>query len=156
MSNEISIIISLSLIIFGSPLLSKFLRIPTIPIEIILGSIAVSLGFIADNHIFDLVAELGFLYLMFLAGLEINLQKLFKVPVRIIQKAFLYTMILYLLSAILAYYFNLANIFIVTLPLISIGLLAALKRNMAKLLGYNLLLQLDLLVRWYQLWCLQL
>ena len=70
MSNEISIIISLSLIIFSSPLLSKFLRIPTIPIEIILGSIAVSLGFISKNHIFDLVAELGFLYLMFLAGLE--------------------------------------------------------------------------------------
>ena len=79
MSNEIAIIITLSLIIFSSPLLSKVLRIPTILIEIILGSLVASVGFISSEYIFELVAELGFLYLMFLAGLEINLQELFKI-----------------------------------------------------------------------------
>jgi len=129
MSSSILIIITLSLIIFSSPLLSKLLRIPTIPIEIIMGSIAVSLGLISSNYIFNLVAELGFLYLMFLAGLEINLKALFKVPVSIIKKAFMYTLLLYVLSIILALYLDLSNIFIVTLPLISIGLLAALKKE---------------------------
>ena len=129
MNNEISIIIILSIIIFSSPLLAKFLRIPTIPIEIILGSIAVSLGFISQNHIFDLVAELGFLYLMFLAGLEINLKEVFKVSSHIIKRAFLYTFLLYILSAFIAFYLDLAKIFIVTLPLISIGLLATLKKE---------------------------
>jgi len=79
MSNEIAIIITLSLIIFSSPLLSKLTRIPTIPIEIFLGSLAVSTMIISENHIFTLVAELGFLYLMFLAGLEVDLKKLLKV-----------------------------------------------------------------------------
>jgi Kef-type K+ transport system membrane component KefB len=129
MANEISIIIVLSLIIFNSPLLSKILKIPTIPIEIILGSIAVSLGIISENYIFNLVAELGFLYLMFLAGLEINLKSVFKVPLYLIKKAFLYTIILYLLSSIITYYFGLSKIFLVTLPLISIGLLASLKKE---------------------------
>ncbi len=129
MSNEISIIITLSMIIFSSPLLSKALRIPTIPIEIILGSIAVSLGFITENHIFDLVAELGFLYLMFLAGLEINLKAVFKVSSQIIKKAFIYTLLLYVLATTLTLYFDLSKIFIVTLPLISIGLLASLKKE---------------------------
>jgi len=117
------------MIIFSSPLLSKALRIPTIPIEIILGSIAVSLGFITENHIFDLVAELGFLYLMFLAGLEINLKAVFKVSSQIIKKAFIYTLLLYVLATTLTLYFDLSKIFIVTLPLISIGLLASLKKE---------------------------
>jgi len=129
MTNEVSIIITVSMIIFGSPLLAKLLRIPTIPIEIILGSIAVSLGLISDNHIFDLVAELGFLYLMFLAGLEINLKAVFKVSSHIIKKAFLYTLLLYVLSIVVTFYFELAKIFVVTLPLISIGLLASLKKE---------------------------
>jgi Kef-type K+ transport system membrane component KefB len=129
MRNEISIIITLSLIIFSSPLIAKAIKIPTIPIEIILGSIAVSLGFISDNNIFDLVAELGFLYLMFLAGLEIDLKKILKLPKDIIKKAFLYTLLLFILSILLTFYFNLAKIFIVTLPLISIGLLAILKKE---------------------------
>ncbi len=129
MENEISIIIILSLILFSSPLISKFTKIPTIPIEIILGSIAVSLGFMSKNHIFDLVAELGFLYLMFLAGIEIDFKKIFKVSSHIIKKAFLYTLLLYVLSCGIAIYFDLAKIFIVTLPLISIGLLASLKKE---------------------------
>ncbi len=129
MNNEISIIVTISLIIFSSPLIAKFIKIPTIPIEIMLGSIAVSLGYITENHIFDLVAELGFLYLMFLAGLEIDLKKVFKVSSHIMKKAFLYTLLLYILSAIIAFYLDLANIFIVTLPLISIGLLATLKKE---------------------------
>lgn len=145
MSNEISIIISLSLIIFGSPLLSKFLRIPTIPIEIILGSIAVSLGFIADNHIFDLVAELGFLYLMFLAGLEINLKELFKVSSHLIQKAFLYTLLLYVISFLFTFYFDLSKIFIVTLPLISIGLLASLKKEYGDVRWLNIAITVGLI-----------
>ncbi len=145
MGNEISIIVTLSMIIFASPLLSKFLKIPTIPIEIILGSIAVSLGFISDNHIFDLVAELGFLYLMFLAGLEINLKAVFKVSPNIMKKAFLYTILLYILAVILTFYFSLAKIFVVTLPLISIGLLASLKKEYGDVAWLNLAITVGLI-----------
>ncbi|HIP55510.1 MAG TPA: cation:proton antiporter [Arcobacter sp.] len=129
MTNEVAIILTLSAIIFTSPLLSRLTRIPTIPIEIILGSIIVSLEIIQKNHIFTLVAELGFLYLMFLAGLEVDLKKLFKVSPIILKKGLLYTSLLYFISTIFCLYFDLAKIFIVTLPLISIGLLAALKKE---------------------------
>ena len=129
MDNEISIIVVISLIIFSSPLISKFARIPIIPIEIILGSIAATLGFISINHTFDIVAELGFLYLMFLAGLEVDLKKLFKVSPLLIKKGLLYTTFLYIFSIGFTMIFNLSNIFIVTLPLISIGLLASLKKQ---------------------------
>ncbi|MEA2050919.1 MAG: cation:proton antiporter [Campylobacterota bacterium] len=129
MSNEISIIVVVSLIIFASPLISKLIKIPIIPIEIFLGSAAISFGIIHENHTFHLVAELGFLYLMFLAGLEVDLKKLVKISPDLFKKGLLYSSLLYVLAAFLTWCFNLSNIFIVTLPLISIGLLAVLKKE---------------------------
>lgn len=129
MTNEVSIIITLSAIIFASPLISKITRIPTIPVEIILGSVAVSLSIIEKNHLFTLVAELGFLYLMFLAGLEVDLKQLLKISPSILKRGLIYATLLYLFSAIFSWGFNLSKIFIVTLPLISIGLLAVLKKE---------------------------
>lgn len=129
MSNEVSIIITLSLIIFSSPLLSKITKIPTIPIEIFLGSIAVTIGMIQENYIFTLVAELGFLYLMFLAGLEVDLKRLLKISPALLKKGLIYSTLLYVFAAIFTWSFSLSNIFLVTLPLISIGLLAVLKKE---------------------------
>ncbi len=129
MLEEILIIVSISFIIFISPLISKILRVPTITMEILLGSVAAYFAFIVDNHIFHLVAEVGFLYLMFLAGLEVDLKKLVNIPSTLLKKSIWYNIILYSLSAIIAFYFNLSSIFIVILPLISIGLLAALKKE---------------------------
>ncbi|MDC0933905.1 cation:proton antiporter [Arcobacteraceae bacterium] len=138
MSNEISIIITLSIIIFSSPLLSKITRIPTIPIEIILGSVAVSIGMIQENYIFTLVAELGFLYLMFLAGLEVDLKRLLKVSPALLKKGLIYSALLYAFAAVFTLSFSLSNIFIVTLPLISIGLLAVLKKEYGDVPWLNL------------------
>lgn len=129
MSEEVLIIISVSLIIFSSPLLSKFLRLPTITIEIMLGAIATYFLFIVEHPILELVAELGFLYLMFLAGLEVDLKKLVNIPSSLLKKSLIYNIILFSSSAAITTYFDLSNIFIVILPLISIGLLAALKKE---------------------------
>jgi Kef-type K+ transport system membrane component KefB len=138
MSNEISIIITLSIIIFSSPLLSKITRVPTIPIEIILGSVAVSIGMIQENYIFTLVAELGFLYLMFLAGLEVDLKRLLKVSPSLLKKGLIYSALLYAFAAVFTFTFSLSTIFIVTLPLISIGLLAVLKKEYGDVAWLNL------------------
>lgn len=129
MSEEILIIISISLIIFSSPLISKLLRVPTIAVEIILGALAAYFAFIVDHAILHLVAELGFLYLMFLAGLEVDLKKLVNISPSLLKKSLIYNIILFSLSTIISVYFGLGNIFIVILPLISIGLLAALKKE---------------------------
>ena len=86
MDSNITLILTLSLVLVFSPYISNFLRLPTAPIEIIMGSILGALGFIAvggsadGNSYFDLMAEVGFLYLMFLAGLEVNLKSIGKNP----------------------------------------------------------------------------
>ena len=129
MSEEILIIITISLIIFSSPLISKLLKVPTITVEIGLGAIAAYFAFIVEHAILHLVAELGFLYLMFLAGLEVDLKKLVNISPSILKKSLIYNVILFSLSTIISLYFDLGNIFIVILPLISIGLLAALKKE---------------------------
>ena len=129
MSEEILIIISLSLIIFTSPLIGKFLKLPTIPVEIMLGAIAAYFAFISEHAILHLVAELGFLYLMFLAGLEVDLKKILNITPTLLRKSIFYNVILFSLSTLIALYFDLGKIFIVVLPLISIGILAALKKE---------------------------
>ncbi len=129
MTEEILIIITISIIIFISPLVSKFTKIPTVPVEIILGAIAVYFSLIVEHTILELVAELGFLYLMFLAGLEVDLKRIINSDSSILKKSLLYNAVLFSLSIFITWYFDLSKIFIVTLPLISIGILATLKKE---------------------------
>ena len=129
MTEEILIVISISIIIFISPLVSKFTKLPTVPVEIVLGALAVYFSFIVEHSILELVAELGFLYLMFLAGLEVDLKKIVNSDPLILNKSLLYNGVLFSLSILFTWYFDLSKIFIVTLPLISIGMLAALKKE---------------------------
>ncbi|GGD41493.1 sodium:proton antiporter [Malaciobacter pacificus] len=129
MSEEILIIISISLIIFTSPLISKLTKLPTIPVEIMMGAVAAYFALISDHAILHLVAELGFLYLMFLAGLEIDLKKLLSISPTMLKKSLLYNVVLFASSIFITFYFDLGKIFIVILPLISIGVLAALKKE---------------------------
>ena len=145
MSNEISIIITLSLIIVISPLLSKIIKIPIIPIEIFLGSVAISLHIIEQNYIFTLVSELGFLYLMFLAGLEVDLKRLLKVSPDLLKKGLIYATLLYAFAAFFTLSLGLSKIFIVTLPLISIGLLAVLKKEYGDVAWLNLAITVGLI-----------
>jgi len=128
-ASDISIIISISLIIFASPLISKFIRIPTVPVEIILGALAVYFTFMSEHAIFDLVAEVGFLYLMFLAGLEVDLKRLVNISSSVLKRSLLYLLVIYSLATAGTYYLELSKIFIVILPLISIGLIASLKKE---------------------------
>jgi len=132
MSDNVILITSVSLIIVFSPFFAKLVRLPTTPLEIVLGSIFAYFGFLHDEHLFKIVAEFGFLYLMFIAGTEINLRSFFKIPISTIKNVFLYLFILYSLSILFSIYFNLSNIFIVLLPLISIGLVATLSKEYGK------------------------
>lgn len=132
MSDNTVLIITISLIIIFSPFIAKFLRLPTTPIEIILGSLLGYVGFLHDEHLFDLVAEFGFLYLMFIAGTEINLKNVLKTPSHIMKKAFVYLVLLYAFSIAFSMQFDLGKIFMVLLPLISVGLVATLSKEYGK------------------------
>ena len=134
MSGEISIILTLSLLIWVSPFLAKLIRLPTTPVEILLGSLAGGLGLFGSspNHIFELVAEFGFLYLMFVAGLEVNVRRLLRTDRHVMRMGYLYLALLYALSVLAAYQLGLGLVFMVIFPLISVGLIATLSKEYGK------------------------
>ena len=129
---NITLILTLSLLIWGSPFVAKILRVPTPPMEIILGSLFAYIGFVGHNEYFDLIAEVGFLYLMFLAGMEVDLKQITKSPKIVIQKSMLFLAIMSVFSITSGLLFHLNTITIISMPLISIGLLASLSKTYGK------------------------
>ncbi len=130
--SEIGIILIISLIIFSSPFVSKFTSLPTSVVEIIAGTIFGSLGLLHHGPLFELVAEFGFLYLMFLAGLEVDLKKILSLPSSTLKSGLLYIFLLYLLSFAIVKYMDFDTMFAAIFPLISVGLIAALKKEYGK------------------------
>ena len=135
---EVRIIVVLSLLIWLSPFLARLLRLPTTPVEIISGSIAGGLGLFGEspNEIFRLVAEFGFLYLMFVVGLEVNIRKLLGIDRRILRAGALYLGILYALSSLIVYQTGISFVYAVIFPLISIGLIATLTKEYGRETGW--------------------
>jgi len=129
---NITLILILSLLIWGSPFVAKFLRLPIPPVEIVLGSLVAYLGLPWHNQYFDLIAEVGFLYLIFLAGMEVDLKQITKSPKMVIQKSILFLLLMVILSIVFGLLFDLNTIVIISMPLISIGLLAPLSKVYGK------------------------
>lgn len=132
MHDNITLILTLSLLIWGTPFVAKFLRLPTTPVEIIMGSIFAYFHFISHNEYFALIAEVGFLYLMFLAGMEVDLKQLTQSPKIVIRKSIFFLVFLVMFSVIFGFIFDLHAIVIISMPLISIGLLASLSKTYGK------------------------
>lgn len=129
---NITLILVLSLLIWGSPFVAKLLRLPIPPVEIILGSLVAYVGLDWHNQYFALIAEVGFLYLIFLAGMEVDLKQITKSPKIIIHKSILFLSLLVLFSIGFGLLFDLNAVVIVSMPLISIGLLASLSKVYGK------------------------
>ena len=130
MTPEVQLIITLSLIIAFSPFIAKLIRIPTTPVEIILGSIAAYFHFISSEvALFETLAEFGFLYLMFIAGTEVNIKNILNTDKKILKKGIFYLLILYFLSFVFAKYLDYSDVFILIMPLISVGLIASLAKE---------------------------
>ena len=132
MSAEIVMIVTLSIILLISPFISNMLKLPISMVEITLGAIAAGLGLLHHNEMFSLLAEVGFLYLMLLAGMEVNLKELLKLDKSVFLKGFLFLFILYALSIASVFVFKYSVIFVVILPLISIGLMLAIQQEIGK------------------------
>jgi len=132
MTSDIYLIITLALTLWLSPFIARLVRTPIPATEILLGSILATVGIIHKNHYFELIAEVGFLYLMFLAGLEVNLDKILKSPVALIKRGAIFITLLGLLATTIGLSLGLNVIFIISLPLISIGLLASLSKKYGK------------------------
>ena len=129
---SITLILTLSLLLWVSPFIAKMLRIPIPAVEIMLGSLAAYMGVIEHNEYFDLIAEVGFLYLMFLAGMEVDLKRITKSPRKVMQRSILFLALMLVFSVASGLLFDLHPIVIISMPLISIGLLASLSKTYGK------------------------
>lgn len=129
---EISILFSISAILFLSPFLSRYLKIPTPAIEIILGTLTAYFGFITEYYLFELVAHVGFFYLMFMAGTEVDLRMFLKLDNSLLKKGVLYLIFLYIISTISVLYLDLNKILIIIIPTLSVGLILALYKDYGK------------------------
>jgi Kef-type K+ transport system membrane component KefB len=117
----------IALLLISSPIISQITRLPVVVIEILLGSIAVWTGFLdLGNNIFEQIAKIGFFYLMFLAGLEIDLKNYTQHKNDILKKAVIYFTTLYALSFILYLLFDLNPVYIVAIPIVSLGMIMVL------------------------------
>jgi len=131
-NDNIVTIITISIIIISTPYFSKLIKLPLTPVEIILGSIAGYFGFIAHSEIFTLISEVGFLYLMFLAGSEVDLRILKNIDIKLLKNSIIYIALLYLFSFLSSQYLHLSGVFIITMPLISVGLILTLFKEYGK------------------------
>ena len=110
-----------------SPILSRVFKLPTSVVEILLGSLAVWVGFLhADNEVFKNLSKIGFFYLMFLVGLEIEIREFLHFKDRFLKKTLVFFSILYGASLILYGVFDLSAVYIVALPIASLGMVMAL------------------------------
>lgn len=130
--NEVLILITISFIIFASPHISTLIKVPIAPTEILLGIIFGTFGFLSPNDFFQNIADIGFYYLMFLAGTEVDLKVFIKTDKNILKNSAFFLVFLYTLSLIAIYTFNLSDIFIVILPVMSIGILSTFYKEYGK------------------------
>jgi len=131
MSNTV-VIIALSLMVVFSPFFSHITRIPVVVIEIMLGSIVGYFGVFGENEFFDIIAHIGFLYLMFLAGMEVNLKEFGFEKKTLMRRTVIFFAVTYLLSFSVFAYFDLSAVYLIALPIFSLGMLMALIKEYGK------------------------
>lgn len=128
-----ALFIALAFLIVLSPVFSKITRLPIVVVEILLGSIAVWFGFLnPNNDVFKYLSEIGFFYLMFLAGLEINLKNFAAQRGKLLKSAIIYFITLYSLSIGIYIIFELNPVYIVIIPIVSLGMIMALINEYGK------------------------
>lgn len=129
---DLKILIVIALCLLFSPHIAKLLRLPIAATEIILGAVIAYFGFIGKSENFTLLANVGFYYLMFVAGMEVNLRDFFNMEKELAKKSFFYLILLYTLSSFIVWIFGLSLVFIIILPVISVGILSILFKDFGK------------------------
>lgn len=115
------------ILILIASIFARTLKISVAVVEIILGAFVVWVGFIeSGNEQLKDIAKIGFFYLMFLAGVEINIKKFVSFKDKYIKNVILYFSSLYGISFLLYFVFNLNPVYIVVIPIVSLGMIMVL------------------------------
>ncbi|TLD96078.1 cation:proton antiporter [Helicobacter jaachi] len=120
------------LILCASPI-SGITRIPIVVVEMILGAIAAHFfPFINQAEEIHIVAEIGFLFLMFLCGLEVDVKSFTKLGKTFLLQALAYFCALYGITCVVVWGFGLSYIYIAAFPVMSLGMIVALIKDYGK------------------------
>ncbi len=130
--SSIIVIMTLSFLVLISPFFSRITKIPVVVVEMLLGSVAGYFGLLYDDELFKLIAKIGFLYLMFLAGMEVNLRAFGLGESSLLRRTVIYFLVLYGCSLFLYLYLDLSAVYLVALPIFSLGMLMAMVKEYGK------------------------
>ena len=122
----------IAILIVVAPFLSKITRIPVVVVEMMLGAFGVYFGVFHPTEAVGLFAKIGFLFLMFLCGMEVDLRGFKQLGKKFLKQACLYFVILYAGAGIVVFLFHLPKIFIAAFPVMSLGMIMTLVRDYGK------------------------
>lgn len=129
----LSLLAQVAFLIVLAPIFSRISKIPVAVIEIIIGMLAVWVGYLdGDSNTFKTIAKVGFFYLMFLAGLEIDIKKFVSFKDKLFKNVILYFLTLYTIAIILYFVFKLNPVYIVAIPIVSLGMIMVLVNEHGK------------------------
>jgi Kef-type K+ transport system membrane component KefB len=121
-----AVVIFLALLLVAAPFISSVTKIPIVVVEILLGVLGAYAGILKAFAEFETFAHLGFLYLMFLVGMEVNLKELRFGKSSLLKRVILFFGAIYALSAIVTLYFNLNIVYVAVFSIFSLGILMTL------------------------------
>ncbi|KIM08631.1 MAG: sodium:proton antiporter [Sulfurovum sp. FS08-3] len=126
------LVFSVSIILFLAPMISALFNVSVVVVEIFLGMLGGYFGLIYHDLTFVQLAKFGFLYLMFLAGHEINLKLVEHIKKTLALQVVLYFAMLYGVAAFFCVLFGLGVVYFVALPIFSLGMLMMLIKEYGK------------------------
>ncbi len=121
------------------------LKLPVSMVEITLGALFSAVHLISHDKMFDLLAEVGFLYLMLLAGMEVNIKELLKMEKSIFKKGLLFLLLLNMASVIFVFVLGFSKVFLIIMPLISVGLMVSIQQEIGKKKWLDLAIKIGVL-----------
>lgn len=121
-----------AILIVIAPFLSSLTRLPLVAVEIVLGALAFHFGLFSHSPSLEFIAHIGFLFLMFLCGLEVDLKTFTKLGKGFLQSAFLYFLVLYGVAFFYVLNTDLSEFYIAALPVMSLGMIMAMLKEYPK------------------------
>ncbi|CAM2813495.1 cation:proton antiporter [Helicobacter felis] len=130
--SDFLILATIAPLVVLAPYVSNLIKMPVAVLEILFGVLGAYVGLFAPNHSFDLMAEVGFLFLMFLCGMEVDLYMLKQLNKVLLKRILIYFGVLYTLSSAITLGFKLPALYIIILPIVSLGMIMTLVRDYGK------------------------
>lgn len=122
-----------TLLILFAPPISNLTRFPIVVVEMILGALATHFfTFLNQPQEIQLIAEVGFLFLMFLCGLEVDIKSFAKLGKSFLLQAIAYFCTLYGITCLVVFSFGLSYIYVAAFPVMSLGMIVALIKDYGK------------------------